>query len=493
MSTASPPPAAPGPHLPRGPFSGWTLRRRLVVSILTLFAVVTLLTSLVTTTLVEQSLQRELDARVMSTAARAVGPDRDGERDHRPPGRQLTDGLVLAADSGTVTVNQVGVPGGGTTSLSAQQASALLAAGLDGRPRTVDLGTLGRYRLVEVTTPDGRRVVSGVSMRPLEDSLARIRTVTIGLALLGLGLIALGIPWLVRVNVRPLEHVAATAGRVSTLPLSSGEVSLTERVPAQHTDRRTEVGQVGAALNDLLDHVDAALQARHDSEQQLRRFVADASHELRTPLASLRGYAELSRRETDPVPDGVRHALGLIESEAGRMSSLVEDLLILARLDAGRPLERTRVDLTMLLLDTVGDARAAGPDHRWRLDLPDEPVEVVGDPARLTQVVVNLLANARVHTPAGTTVTTRLRPDVDRVALEVEDDGPGIPGDLLPTVFARFTRADDARVRGQGSTGLGLSIADAVVVAHGGTIGVESAPGRTVFRVALPAPGPQAG
>ena len=294
-----------------------------------------------------------------------------------------------------------------------------------------------------------------------------------------------------RVNVRPLEHVAATAGRVSTLPLSSGEVSLTERVPAQHTDRRTEVGQVGAALNDLLDHVDAALQARHDSEQQLRRFVADASHELRTPLASIRGYAELSRRETDPVPDGVRHALGRIESEAGRMSSLVEDLLLLARLDAGRPLEHTRVDLTMLLLDTVGDARAAGPDHRWRLDLPDEPVEVVGDPARLTQVVVNLLANARVHTPAGTTVTSRLRPDVDRVALEVEDDGPGVPGDLLPTVFARFTRADDARVRGQGSTGLGLSIADAVVVAHGGTIGVESAPGRTVFRVALPAPGPQ--
>ena len=284
----------------------------------------------------------------------------------------------------------------------------------------------------------------------------------------------------------PLERVAGTARRVSELELASGDVSLAERVP--DVDPATEVGQVGLALNSMLDNVDGALRARQESETRVRQFVADASHELRTPLASIRGYAELTRRETEPVPAGVTHALTRVESEALRMQDLVEDLLLLARLDTGRPLEREPVDLTMLAIDVSGDARTISPDHRWELDLPPEPVEVIGDRARLHQVLANLLANARNHTPPGTTVRTSLRLDEGsgRALLQVQDNGPGIPDALLPNVFERFTRGDGSRQRASGSTGLGLSIVSAVTRAHGGEVTVESVPGRTVFSLALP-------
>ena len=212
---------------------------------------------------------------------------------------------------------------------------------------------------------------------------------------------------LVRRQLRPLHRVARTAHDVAAIPLATGEVGVTARVPAELTDDRTEVGQVGAALNTLLGHVERALDERHRSEQQVRQFVADASHELRTPLATIAGYAELSRRTAPPDAQNLAHAMGKVEVEAARMSSLVEDLLLLARLDAGRPLERGDVDLTKLVLESVGDARVTAPDHRWVLELPDEPVVVPGDEQRLHQVVSNLLSNARRHTPAGTTVTGR--------------------------------------------------------------------------------------
>ena len=202
-------------------------------------------------------------------------------------------------------------------------------------------------------------------------------------------------------------------------------MALAERVPAADADGHTEVGQVGLAINTMLDNVESALHARQESETQVRQFVADASHELRTPLASIRGYAELTRRETEPVPPTVTHAIGRVESEALRMQELVEDLLLLARLDSGRPLEREPVDLSLLAVNAVSDAHAAAPDHTWELDLPEDPVEVPGDQARLHQILANLLANARTHTPAGTTVVTRVRPEGSLVRVSVTDDGPG--------------------------------------------------------------------
>jgi two-component system OmpR family sensor kinase len=251
----------------------------------------------------------------------------------------------------------------------------------------------------------------------------------------------------------------------------------------------TEVGQLGFALNRMLDRIAGALSARHASETRVRQFVADASHELRTPLAAIRGYSELAQRKRDDVPDDIAHAMSRVESETERMTQLVEDMLLLARLDTGRPLVREPVDLSRLVVDAVSDAHIAGPDHQWSLDLPDEPVVVVGDEARLHQVLANLLANARTHTPAGTSVTTSLAVDDagGGAVLTVADDGPGIPSWLRPEIFERFARGDSSRSRRGGSTGLGLAIVAAVVRAHHGTIDVNSVAGSTEFAVRLPA------
>ncbi|MFD0823547.1 sensor histidine kinase, partial [Micromonospora zhanjiangensis] len=210
------------------------------------------------------------------------------------------------------------------------------------------------------------------------------------------------------------------------------------------------------------------------------------SHELRTPLAAIRGYAELTRRGGAELPPDVAHALRRVESESVRMTKLVDDLLLLARLDSGRPLAADPVDLSTLLVDAVGDAHVAGPDHKWRLELPDDTVRVRGDDERLHQVVGSLLANARTHTPPGTTVTVGLTTTAGTAELTVLDEGPGIPEQLRPEIFERFARGDSSRSRAAGSTGLGLAIVAAVVEAHRGSVMVDSGPGRTVFRVRLP-------
>jgi two-component system OmpR family sensor kinase len=235
--------------------------------------------------------------------------------------------------------------------------------------------------------------------------------------------------------------------------------------------------------------VEAALARRAASEARLRRFAADASHELRTPLAVIRGYAELASRHRDVLPPEVAHALDRVESESARMSMLVDELLLLAQLDAGRPLARDPVDLTRLAIDAASDARVASPEHRWQLDLPGEPVVVTGDENRLRQVLANLLANAAKHTPPGTTVTVALAPGGGATGaydLSVTDDGPGIPAELLPTLFERFVRGDSSRPQVAGGTGLGLAIVDAVTTAHGGHVSVTSAPGQTRFVITLP-------
>jgi two-component system OmpR family sensor kinase len=280
------------------------------------------------------------------------------------------------------------------------------------------------------------------------------------------------------------------------LPLATGAVALAERVPEGDTDPGTEVGQVGAALNRMLGHVGDALAARHASETRVRQFVADASHELRTPLAAIRGYAELTRRQpvthatvrygANDVPEEVARALTRIEAEGRRMTGLVEDMLLLARLDTGPQLEHAAVPLSELVVDAVSDAHAAGPDHKWQLELPDEPVTVQGDRARLQQVLNNLLANARVHTPAGTTVITQLAVADGVAVLTIADNGPGIPEAVRGEIFGRFVRGDSSRSRAAGSTGLGLAIVAAVVEAHRGRVDVTSYPGSTTFAVRLP-------
>ncbi|SFC70915.1 sensor histidine kinase [Streptomyces aidingensis] len=307
----------------------------------------------------------------------------------------------------------------------------------------------------------------------------------------------------VRRGLRPLEDIAAAAGAI-------GSGDLTRRV--RHAGTRTEVGRLGTALNAMLGQIESAFRARQASEDRLRRFVADASHELRTPLAAIRGYAELFRRGAATRPDDLATAMHRIESEATRMSQLVDELLLLARLDQGRPLEREPVNLTALAVDAVRDARAAGPDRPLTLvrdgrgeraegtDRQDRQdrgdrgdradtaaVRVTGDADRLRQVLANLLANVRRHTPAGTPAELRVGVRDGMALLEVADRGPGIDPEKRERVFERFFRADPGRSRDQGGAGLGLSIVAAVVQAHDGECGVRATPGGgATFWVRLP-------
>ncbi len=498
MSGAAPATGLSGMQLLMRP-SSWTLRSKLVASMLALFAAIMFAIGAVTVFGLSAFLSSQLDDQVRGLSG---PPGRSGDRPAAASGSQHDHGGGFGGGpqdrpgpaDGSLTVRVFGGVASGVAfdvgrsrPLDQDQLRQISAAHVGAAPTTVAVPSLGTYRLIRVDNQRGGVTISGFSTEQPERTVHHLAVIILAVTAAGLLGVGAGGTWLVRANLRPLRRVAGTATRVAQLPLDSGAVALADRVPEQDTDPRTEVGQVGAALNGLLDHVGAALNARHQSEMRVRQFVADASHELRTPLASIRGYAELSRRERAPVPAAVSHALSRVESEATRMSSLVDDLLLLARLDAGRPLEREPVDLTHLVIDAVSDAHAAAPGHTWRLDVPDEPVLVQGDAARLHQVLANLLANARTHTPEGTTVSAQVRQQGDQVAVDVEDDGPGIPAALQPDVFQCFTRGDSSRSRVAGSTGLGLSIVSAVASAHGGSVALDSRPGRTRFSVSLPA------
>ena len=449
--------------------------------------------------------------------------------------------------------------------LTRAECEALLSLEANGRPVTVDIGSLGSYRVLAAKDAEtGDIVITGLSMK-VDNALVRTQLLIEGaIAVAGTLVVALAGRVMVRSSLAPLARVACTAERVASQPLAHGEVSIDERVPEADLGSSLEVGQVGSALNTLLGHVDEALTARQRSETQVRQFVADASHELRTPLASIRGYAELIAREgaDAALPEEAVHSLDRVHSESLRMTRLVEDLLLLARLDAGRELRHDEVDLVGILLDAVSDAHAAGPDHTWDLDLAvldapadlseneledfePEPPLVLGDEARLRQVMVNLLANARVHTPAGSHVTVTLTrrsaagadggprdgagteasagppagartstgfsaragapggPPAravrggEELVITIADDGPGIDPEVRSRMFERFARGDASRERRTGSTGLGMSIALAIIQSHGGTLTVDSqqapegspedAPHGTAFTVTLPA------
>ena len=449
--------------------------------------------------------------------------------------------------------------------LTRAECEALLSLEANGRPVTVDIGSLGSYRVLAAKDAEtGDIVITGLSMK-VDNALVRTQLLIEGaIAVAGTLVVALAGRVMVRSSLAPLARVACTAERVASQPLAHGEVSIDERVPEADLGSSLEVGQVGSALNTLLGHVDEALTARQRSETQVRQFVADASHELRTPLASIRGYTELIAREgaDAALPEEAVHALDRVHSESLRITRLVEDLLLLARLDAGRELRHDEVDLVGILLDAVSDAHAAGPDHTWNLDLAvldapadlsedeledfePEPPLVLGDEARLRQVMVNLLANARVHTPAGSHVTVTLTrrsaagaddgsrdgagteasagppagartstgfsaragapggPPAravrggEELVITIADDGPGIDPEVRSRMFERFARGDASRERRTGSTGLGMSIALAIIQSHGGTLTVDSqqapegspedAPHGTAFTVTLPA------
>ncbi len=460
-----------------------TLRARLTTGLVVLLAAACLAVGGSTVFALEGFLVRRLDQQLLSAGGRFAAGLEPGGTDSTRGQADDTLGVRLPAGAPVRAAvirdgDRVAVP------LTADDRRVLAAVPADRTGHRVQISSLGAYQVLAVRGHHHDVLVTGLPLHSVMATVHRVEiveAVVFGGALLVTGVA--GALW-VRLSLRPLHRVTRTAAGVAELPLASGQVAMPEPVP--DTDPRTEVGQVGAAFNRMLGHVGGALERRQASEERLRQFAADASHELRTPVATVRGHAELALRHPGPLPPNVRHALERIDAESCRMSALVDDLLLLARLDAGRPLAREPVDLTRLVLDATMDARATGPRHRWLLDLPEEGAVVTGDEHRLHQVAANLLANARTHTPPGTRVTVRVAMAGASARLTVTDDGPGIPPPIRSEVFDRFVRADHSRSRQAGGTGLGLAIVAAVVAAHGGTIDLDSAPGHTEFRVTLP-------
>jgi two-component system, OmpR family, sensor kinase len=535
---------------PHGRLARWasvlsyrTISGKLIIGLVVLFGLASVVVSVVTAQSLSNSLMSSLRTQVQSESttwkncansdAHGPGGDTDGGQSG-PPGYLAcygvgqAQGTFLAILSSGGTVKHYFYVSKSCTLTSADKAtlvdlpSPAPPPGPPPDPQTYTrmLPSLGiEFMFAKVPGPDNSMLVTGLPLTTVNEQLEHVENTEHVLFAVALGLAVILGAGLVQFSLRPLRRVAATATKVTELPLDSGEVTLPAGVP--DTDPRTEVGQVGAAFNRMLFHVELALGRRAASEARLRRFAADASHELRTPLSAIRGYAELALRHRGPVPEDVTHALTRVQSESARMSVLVDDLLLLARLDAGRPLEREPVDLSRLAIDVTSDARVARREHHWRLDLPTDPILVRGDEHRLHQVLANLMSNAGKHTPPGSTVGVALsisghvqaapgvdsqvapdggpeidmvergtRPTAPRVELSITDDGPGIPPELLPELFERFTRADTSRARDLDaagrSTGLGLAIVDAVVAAHGGSITVTSRPGRTRFAIYLP-------
>ncbi|HWF30514.1 MAG TPA: HAMP domain-containing sensor histidine kinase [Mycobacterium sp.] len=481
----------------------WSLRLRLLVGQVVVLALVCIGITAATEIALNHHLVKQLDGQLAGTSYRSAlmypetnRPGWHREHSHYPrpgPGPRFLDapgqpaGMVAAVVSDGNTVDAGYTTGSGDRAALTDKAQAQLAAiAASRKPVTLDLDGLGRYRVVAAPSRRGGDViVTGLSMSNVDATLIQMLVIFGIVTVIALAAATIAGISIIRRALAPLRRVAQTARKVADLPLARGEVELPLRVSESDANPATEVGQLGSALNRMLDHIAAALETRQASETRVRQFVADASHELRTPLAAIRGYTELTQRMGDDR-EAVAHAMSRVASETERITRLVEDLLLLARLDSGRPLEREPVDLSRLAVDAVSDAHVAGPDHQWELDLPEEPVVVSGDAARLHQVVTNLLANARIHTGAGTVVTTRLSAEPAHSVLRVIDNGPGIPAGLQSEVFERFARGDSSRSRKGGSTGLGLAIVSAVVKAHNGTIAVSSSPGHTEFTVRLP-------
>lgn len=498
-------------------FQQWKLRHQLAAGIVALLILAVVVIGSVSVSMQRQSLLERLDDQLrisLDISARNLveaqsqgrfggTPPPDGAPSGAPgpedsmpgdvgPGPQRGSVTVILVDGEAEVAQLVDESTGAVLNLDEEQIHLLKSAGGTATaPVEADLGEQGSYRIAAEQMREGQTtitVIAGQSLAEVDRTVGDQVLIFCLVALVTIALALVGALFLIRLGLRPLDRLARMATQVAHTPLSSGAVELSERLPEADTSSHTETGQVGAAFNTMLDHVEDSLRVRQQSEERLRRFVADASHELRTPLAAVSGYAELALRTTEPLPEPVDRSLERIGSESARMSVMVEDLLLLARLDSGAPLRHEAVALAGVAVDACSDARVTGPDHHWAVELSDDAAEILveGDAHRLHQVVTNLLNNARVHTPTDTTVTARLRTEKGVAVLEVEDEGPGIPPGLQKHLFDRFARGDTSRSRTAGSTGLGLSIVRAIVEAHNGEVAVESSSAGTRFTVTLP-------
>lgn len=481
---------------PLGRFGHLTLQRRLLLALLGSLALICAVIGLLVNAGMRQTLATQLSEQLSFAADRAAAYSTTmGPNNKTSP--------LFAPGQASGTLNARTVPGylisGGLldqktgerkdiTAADAEQLSKLVI----GAPPVALKLSIGDYLLTAQRDPDrssNGALITGLPLEPNQRTIASLAWLTVIIS--GIGLAATGVvgSLIIRRSMAQLKRVSAVASAVATAELDSGTLALEARVAPEDSIPGTESGDVGNALNALLDNVTTAFAAREASEAQMRQFVADASHELRTPLSAIRGYTELLSATEHFSEDGERSLHRVLE-QSTRMSSLVENLLLLARLDEKNQLKKAPVDLGQLATEITDDFRITTPDHQWVTDMPDVPITVSADSSALRRVITNLLANARKHTSVGNTVTVSLQRDStnQEAVLTVEDTGEGIDAEFLPHVFKRFTRADSARSGADGTTGLGLPIAQAIVEAHGGTISVASKPGETIFEVRLPLP-----
>ena len=472
------------------PIRTWSLRSRLTLGVVILTAIGFFSASLVTQSLLKNYLTKEVDNQLrtitngtferiqQSGIAHEVNEGRHIDAGHGPLGKGLSTPLNRIPTSASLTLLDVKgtVIGGIGGDLNAAPISNYLTGLLPAevashgeKPFTIDAPGAD-FRVIARALPNNAgTVVAAQSLRDLDRTTSRLGYLfgLIGFALLLL--IALASRTVIKVSLRPLEDAEQTAEEIAAGNLSA-------RMPDANPS--TEVGRLVTSLNAMLTRIEDAFSIRTESENKLRRFVADASHELRTPITAIRGFSELHRQGAVTGEKETTELIGRIENESKRMGSLVEDLLLLARLDQAREMESKPVDINKVVEDAVISARAAGPQHPVTLNTSDSEIFTLGDEVRIHQVIANLLANARAHTPAGTPITVSVRSTDAGVEIAVADKGPGLSAEDQKRIFERFYRADSSRVRtGPDGSGLGLSIVDAVMRAHGGTVSVQSTPG----------------
>ena len=463
-----------------------TLRRRIIVGFVAVAAVL-IVSNVALSSQFHSFLLRRVDQQLVNSSqslARGRPPGFGGPGEDQQ-GSTLSEYFVASVDPSTGQITQF-VP-----NLDEQRPAPKLTtkgisdhlteAGNEPKPYTVNAATGGgKWRMTAQVDPrDGDVTLLGLSLDGLQATLAHMREIQVFGSLAVLAALGFVSFWVMRLGVQPVEAMAGTAKKIS-----EGDLSL--RV--DHPDEATEVGRLGASFNTMLDRIQEAFRAREASEAKVRRFAADASHELRTPLTSIRGYAELYRAGALANDDELRDAMGRIESESERMGSLVEELLQLARLDQEQAMEFTDVDLGEIATDAVNDARAVEPDRPIFVRVEsDDPVVVRGSDPALRQVLANLLGNVRAHTPPETPATVTVTRNGTSAIVAVADEGPGMDEAVAAHVFERFYRADAARTRAAGGSGLGLSIVESIARAHGGTATVSSAPGEGArFEIKLP-------
>lgn len=468
----------------------WSLRSRLTLGIVILTAIAFAAASFATQSLLKGYLISEVDKELIAIADASVpriergGLGRnDGANDDRDDVRHrlglgpiaplnripTTASLTLLDPSGAV----IGGLGGdlATTRVTDYLVGLLPqeVASHGSEPFTIE-ATGADFRVTARPLNTGETVVAAQNLGELEKTLDRLGALFGLIALLLLILITFAARSVIRISMKPLRDVEETAAKIAAGNLSA-------RMPDAQSS--TEVGRLATSLNAMLSRIEEAFAARTDSENKLRRFVADASHELRTPITAIRGFSELHRQGAVTGEKETSELIGRIENESKRMGSLVEDLLLLARLDQAREMESKPVDINQVVEDAVISARAAGPEHPVTFETSAAEVFTLGDQVRIHQVVANLLSNARSHTPVGTPIHVAVRASDNGVEIAVSDEGPGLSEDDQRRIFERFYRADGSRVRvGEDGTGLGLSIVDAVMRAHGGSVSVRSELGK---------------